>query len=269
MLRIKLACAALAASSLSACQSVPAWKDETSFPFRRPIVQAMCEISSRFNAIRELKTFPNSFYVLTITLESKRRHAGDVAISTSYRTTDAGDDYFRVGLGSGALPGLGASAVASRLSTTPVTFALTDLGSENKKFRPYCDGSHATDTRADKQGKFSSLGLDQWFEDVMLAAPVGIPDGVTTTLYLERGARGSVFPGWRFVRGFVDPSAAADYSRYDQLKVEVKTQSAGADRDAGAVTVNRGNGSTTKVPTTSTESYRNLMQQRIQIVPLQ
>jgi hypothetical protein len=262
LVRISFACAALAASCLTACQSVPAWKNETSFPFRRPIVEAMCEIAASFDKIRDDDNFPGGYYVVTITLESKREDSQDVSLNTSYRTRDAGDDYFQIDLGRGSSAGIGAGRVARRISTTPITAKLTDLSYKNPKLNYQCRDGHAVDTMARTPKDVADFGLGRWFHDVMLGAPTGIPDGVVTLLHLEYDSGGSVFPSWRFVRGFIDPSIGANYLRYDQLKVEMKTQPEDKATEAGVVTVTRGK-NTTEVPAISTESYRNMQQQRL------
>ncbi|MGO7587705.1 hypothetical protein [Rhizobium leguminosarum] len=246
------------ALSLSACQVVPDWKMETKFPFKKPVIQAICEIATAFNKTRQEKTFPNSYYVITITLETRRENSIGAGINTFYKSRD-GDEYVAVGSGE---DGIGGSRLAWRLSTAPVTFELTDLAEEAKKLDGKCNGAHAADTDLTAGKEVASFGLDQWFKDVMFASPVGLPDGPTTTLYLEHAGWGTVSPAWKFVRGFVDPSIGANYKRYDQLKVEIKSPTGQGEQAGGDVKVTRGN-STTNVPATTTESYRNSLQQRI------
>jgi hypothetical protein len=262
MFNFRASCAVLAMSSLTACQSVPEWKNDSGFAFPRPVVEAMCELASRFNQIRDYDNFPRGYYVVTITMERHLSDQQDVGLNASYKTTDSGDDYFQANLGSGNSVGIGGGRVARRTSTTPVTFKLTELSVEDKRLGPSCNGPHAKDTRGTRASTGATFGLDQWFEDVMLGAPVGFPDGVETTLYLEKNAGGSLFPAWRFVRGFVNPSAVVSHRRYDQLKVELKNQPGDAAKQGGVVKVIRGK-TITEVPTTSTESYRNMMQQKV------
>jgi hypothetical protein len=266
MLRISFVCAALAASSLTACQTAPKWSTKTRFPVQRPIVEAMCEIAQTFNDIRSNPSFPKSYYVVTITLENWRQNKFGAGVNASYRTRDAGDRYFEIGLGQDGVTGLGGDQTSSRLSMTPVTFELTDLGIEDGRVQEHCDNGHASDTKVASSG--ADLGLSQWFYDVMYAAPVGVPDNPTTTVRLERTGGGSLFPSWRFVRGFVSPDLTASYADYDQLKVELKNETGKSDQQAGAVRVTR-DGKTTKVPAISTETYRSLIQPTIRLAPLQ
>jgi hypothetical protein len=268
MLRIKLACVALAASSLSACQTAPEWSMKTGFPVKRPIVQAICEIFQKFNDIRDLDRdyatrFPKSFYVVTITMESERRNKFGAGIDASYKTRDSGDRFFQLDAGAADLAGLGGDLNSSRTSTTPITFNLTDLDKRNEGLKKECVKGYAKDTDVASRG--ANLGLAQWFSDVMYASPVGFPDNAKTAVRLERSAGGSLFPSWRFARGFVSPSIAASFINYDELKVELKTVSGTSNADSVKVTRD---GKTTGVPAISTETYRNFMQQRIEIVPL-
>jgi hypothetical protein len=262
MLRIKLVCAALAASSLSACQSAPEWSIKTGFPVKRPIVQAVCEIYKKFNAIRGSDAFPKGYYVVTVTMESGRRNKVGAGVDASYKTRDSGDRFFQLDAGSSGLAGLGGDLASSRVSTTPITFKLTDLDKSNDNLEKQCTDGYAKDTDTTARG--ANLGLAQWFSDVMYASPVGFPDNPKTALRLERSGGGSLFPSWRFTRGFVSPNLAASFANYDELRVEMKSDT--GTSDAGAVKVTK-DGKTTSVPAVSTETYRNLMQQRIEIVP--
>jgi hypothetical protein len=93
------------------------------------------------------------------------------------------------------------------VSTTPITFKLTDLDKSNDNLEKQCIDGYAKDTDTTARG--ANLGLAQWFSDVMYASPVGFPDNPKTTLRLERSGGGSLFPSWRFTRGFVSPNLAA------------------------------------------------------------
>lgn len=261
MFKPELTVMLMTVSALSACQSVPAWKHQTSFPFRRPIVEAMCEIADTFNGIRKDDAFPKSYYVVTVTLESKRQNKSGAGVNASYQSRDGTDRYVGIALGSQSVAGLGADETASRTSTTPITFKLTDLGTENIRIGKMCVAGHAIDTdRA--AGKEASLGLGLWFKDVMYAAPVGVPDNVATSLRLERNGGASLFPSWKFVRGVVDPDLSASYANYDDLKIELKLQNTESVNDAGTVKVTRG-GKTTDVPAMGTETYRNMLQPKV------
>ncbi len=244
--------------SLSACQSVPEWKMETKFPFKKPVLEAICEIAKAFNDTREDPNFPNSYYVITVTLDTRRENSQSAGINTFFKSRD-GDEYVAIGLGD---VGIGGTRLAWRSSTAPVTFKLTDLADEQEKLTGKCQEGHAIDTDTATPTAIASFGLEQWFKDVMFASPVGLPDGPATTLYLERQGSGTVAPSWKFIRGFVDPSFDATYKRYDQLKVEIKSTDGAGDQASGEVGVTR-DGATTSVPLTTTESYRNSTQQKI------
>jgi hypothetical protein len=240
----------------------------TGFPVKRPIVQAVCEIYQKFNDIRDGDPdygtrFPKSFYIVTITMESGRRNKFGAGIDASYKTRDSGERFFQMDAGAADLAGLGGDLSSSRTSTTPITFNLTDLYKGNRGIKKECVAGHAKDTDVNRRG--ADLGLAQWFSDVMYASPVGFPDNAKTAVRLERGGGGSLFPSWRFARGFVSPNVAASFLNYDELTVELKTVSGESGADTVKVTRD---GKTSGVPAISTETYRNFMQQRIEIVPL-